>query len=88
MSGFRGGESTRTVIRKQGNARDAQQRWGVLTCFDRSAIKNSTQLASMVEVSVGISEAPDRNDLRLGCAPTVRSFLKFASPSTRYLGKT
>ena len=47
MFGFRGGESAETVARKKGYMRDAQQRWGFMTHFDLSTIKNEVQLSSI-----------------------------------------
>lgn len=45
MFGFQGGESADTVARKKGYMQDAQQRWGFMTNFDLSTIKNEVQLS-------------------------------------------
>jgi hypothetical protein len=45
MFGFQGGESAGTVARKRGYMQDAQQRWGFMTNFDLSTIKNEVSSA-------------------------------------------
>ena len=64
MFGFRGGESVDTVARKKGYMQAAQQRWGFLTHFDVSTIKNELQLTAMVKERSGIREAQARGDVR------------------------
>jgi hypothetical protein len=64
MFGFRGGESPDTVARKKGYMQEAQQRWGFMTNFDLSTIKNEIHLSSMVKDRSGISEAQARNDVQ------------------------
>ena len=64
MFGFRGGESAETVARKKGYMRDAQQRWGFMTHFDLSTIKNEVQLSAMVKDRSGIPEAQARSDVQ------------------------
>ena len=62
MFGLRGGESADTVARKKVYMKDAQQRWGYLTNFDLSTIKNEVQLRTIVRDRYGLSEteAKDR----------------------------
>jgi hypothetical protein len=43
---------------------DAQQRWGFITNFNLSTIKNEVQLSSMVKDRSGISEAQAKNDVQ------------------------
>jgi hypothetical protein len=43
---------------------DAQQRWGFMTNFDLSTIKNEIQLSSMVKERSGISEAQAKSDVQ------------------------
>jgi hypothetical protein len=64
MFGFQGGESVETVARKKGYLRDAQQRWGFMTHFDLSTIKNEVQLSSMVKDRTGIPEAQAKSDVQ------------------------
>jgi hypothetical protein len=64
MFGFQGGESPDTVARKKGYMRDAQQRWGFMTNFDLSTIKNEVHLSSMVKDRSGISEAQAKSDVQ------------------------
>jgi hypothetical protein len=64
MFGFRGGESPDTVARKKGYMQEAQQRWGFMTNFDLSTIKNEIHLSSMVKDRAGISEAQARSDVQ------------------------
>ena len=64
MFGFQGGESADTVVRKKGYMQDAQRRWGFMTNFDLSTIKNEVQLSSMVKERSGISEAKARSDVQ------------------------
>ena len=64
MFGFRGGDASDTVARKKGYMQDAQQRWGFLTNFDLSTIKNDVQLSSMVKDRSGISEAQAKSDVQ------------------------
>ena len=64
MFGFQGGEAADTVARKKGYMQDAQQRWGFLTNFDLSTIKNDVQLSSMVKDRSGISEAQAKSDVQ------------------------
>jgi hypothetical protein len=64
MFGFQGGEGAETVARKRGYMSDAQQRWGFLTNFDVSTIKNEGQLSSMVKDRSGIPEAQAKSDVR------------------------
>ena len=63
MFGFQGGESADTVARKKGYLKDAQQRWGNLTTFDLSTIKNEIQLRSIVRDRYGLSEADAKSDV-------------------------
>ncbi len=63
MFGFQGGESDGNVARKKGYMQDAQQRWGFMTNFDLSTIKNEVQLSSMVKDRSGISEAQAKSDV-------------------------
>jgi hypothetical protein len=55
--GFQGGESVETVSRKKDYRKDAQQRWGFLTHYDLSTIKNEAQLRAMVKGRSIITEA-------------------------------
>jgi hypothetical protein len=64
MFGFQGGESVETVARKKGYLQDAQQRWGFMTHFDLSSIKNEVQLSSMVKDRTGIPEAQAKSDVQ------------------------
>jgi hypothetical protein len=64
MFGFQGGESADTVARKKGYLRDAQERWGFMTHFDLSTIKNEVQLSSMVKDRSGISEAQAKSEVQ------------------------
>jgi hypothetical protein len=64
MFGFQGGESADTVARKKGYLRDAQERWGFMTHFDLSTIKNEVQLSSMVKDRSGISEGQAKSDVQ------------------------
>ena len=64
MFGFQGGESADTVARKKSYMQDAQKRWGFLTHFDLSTIKNELQLSSMVKDRSGISQAPAKSDVQ------------------------
>jgi hypothetical protein len=64
MFGFQGGESAGTVARKKGYMQDAQQRWGFMTNFDLSTIKNEVQLSSMVKDRSGISETQAKSDVQ------------------------
>jgi hypothetical protein len=64
MFGFQGGESADTVARKKGYLQDAQQRWGFMTHFDLSSIKNEVQLSSMVKDRTGIPEAQAKSDVQ------------------------
>ena len=61
MFGFRGGESADTVARKKVYMKDAQQRWGYLTNFDLSTIKNEVQLRSIVRDRYGLSETEGKD---------------------------
>ena len=65
MFGFRGGESTETVSRKKGYLKDAQQRWGFLTHYDLSTIKNEAQLSSMVKGRASLSANQAASDVRV-----------------------
>jgi hypothetical protein len=67
MFGFQGGESPDTVARKKGYMQDAQQRWGFMTQFDLSTIKNEVQLSTMVKDRSGISGHRPRATFRPGC---------------------
>jgi hypothetical protein len=64
MFGFQGGESPDTVARKKGYMQDAQQRWGFMTNFDLSTIKNDVQLSCMVKERSGISEVQAKSDVQ------------------------
>jgi hypothetical protein len=64
MFGFQGGESADTVARKKGYLRDAQERWGFMTHFDLSTIKNEVQLSSMVKDRSGISEGQAKSEVQ------------------------
>jgi hypothetical protein len=64
MFGFRGGETADTVARKRGYLKDAQRRWGFLTYYDLSTIKNEAQLGSMVKERSSISEAQAKSDVQ------------------------
>jgi hypothetical protein len=63
MFGFEGSERPETVTRKKGYRQDARQRWGFLTHFDLSTIKNEDQLRAMVQGRSGISEAQAKSDV-------------------------
>jgi hypothetical protein len=63
MFGFRGDENATTVARKKGYMKDAQQRWGFLTNFDLSTIKNEGQLCSMVKIRAGIAEEQAKSEV-------------------------
>ena len=64
MFGFQGGESADAVARKKGYLRDAQERWGFMTHFDLSTIKNEVQLYSMVKDRSGISEGQAKSEVQ------------------------
>jgi hypothetical protein len=64
MFGFQGGESVDTLFRKKGYMKDAQNRWGFLTNFDLSTIKNETQLRTMVKDRSSISQAQAASDVQ------------------------
>jgi hypothetical protein len=64
MFGFQGGESPDTVARKKGYMQAAQQRWGFMTNFDLSTIKNDVQLSCMVKERSGISEVQAKSDVQ------------------------
>jgi hypothetical protein len=64
MFGFQGGESADTVARKKSYMEDAQRRWGFMTHFDLSTIKNEVQLSSMVKDRAGISQAQAKSDVQ------------------------
>jgi hypothetical protein len=64
MFGFQGGESADTVARKKGYMKDAQHRWGFLTNFDLSTIKNEIQLRTMVKDRSSIPEAQAKRDVQ------------------------
>jgi uncharacterized protein YjbJ (UPF0337 family) len=64
MFGFQGGERPDTVARKVGYRQDAKERWGFLTHYDLSTIKNEDQLSSMVKERSGIPEAQAKSDVR------------------------
>ena len=64
MFGFQGGESAETISRKRGYRKDAQQRWGFLTSFDLSLIRNEVGLCSMVKERLGVPEAQARSEVR------------------------
>jgi hypothetical protein len=63
MFGFRGGESADTVARKKVYMKDAQERWGHLTNFDLSTIKNEVQLRSIVRDRYALSETEAKNSV-------------------------
>lgn len=63
MFGFQGGESADMVSRKKGYRKDAQQRWGFLTTYDLSSIRNEVQLCSMVRDRSGVSETQAKSDV-------------------------
>ena len=63
MFGFRGGESAETVARKKVYMKDAQQRWGCLTNFDLSTIKNEVQLRSIVRDRYSLSDTEAKNSV-------------------------
>jgi hypothetical protein len=50
-------------LRAKGYLKDAQQRWGFLTHFDLSTIKNEAQLSTMVKERSGIAEAQAKSDV-------------------------
>jgi hypothetical protein len=64
MFGFGGGEDVETVARKRGYMQDAQRRWGFLTNFDLSTIKNEVQLRTIVKDRWGIPEAQAKRDVQ------------------------
>ena len=64
MFGFQGGELPGTVARKKGYGQEAQKRWGFLTHFDLSTIKNEGQLSSMVRDRSGVAEAEAKKDVQ------------------------
>jgi len=63
MFGFQGGERPDAVARKKGYRQEARERWGFLTHFDLSTIKNEAQLSAMVQGRSGISEAQATSDV-------------------------
>lgn len=63
MFGFQGGESATTVVRKKIYMKAAQQRWGFLTSYDLSTIKNEGQLCSMVKIRSGLSEGQAKSEV-------------------------
>lgn len=65
MFGFQGGESADTVSRKRGYRKDVQQRWGFLTTFDLSSIRNEVQLYSMIRDRSGLPEAQVKSDVQV-----------------------
>jgi hypothetical protein len=64
MFGYRGGESAETVERKQGYMRDAQERWGELTVFDLSTIRNEAQLCELIKERLGLPMTQVSADVR------------------------
>ena len=64
MFGFRGGELPDTLERKRGYRQEAKQRWGFLTHFDLSTIKNEAQLTAIVQGRSGVSETQAKNDVQ------------------------
>jgi hypothetical protein len=64
LFGLQGGESADTVARKKSYMKDAQRRWGFMTHFDLSTIKNEVQLSSMVKDRSGISQAQAKSDVQ------------------------
>ena len=63
MFGFQGGESAETVSRKRGYRKEAQQRWGFLTNYDLSSIRNEVQLYSMVKERLGVPEVQAKSEV-------------------------
>ena len=63
MFGFQGGECADTVARKRGYMKEAQRRWGFLTAFDLSTVKNESQLCTMVKIRSGLPEDHARRDV-------------------------
>ena len=66
MFGFRGGESPDAVARKKGYRLDAQRKWGFLTYFDLSTVKNEAQLSALVQGRSSIPEAQAKADVQAG----------------------
>jgi len=64
MFGFQGGERPDALARKTGYRQDAKDRWGFLTHFDLSTIKNEAQLTAMVQGRSSISEAQATSDVQ------------------------
>ena len=64
MFGFQGGESADVIARKKGYMVQAQQRWGFLTYFDLSTIKNEAQLISIVKDRSGLPESQAKSDVQ------------------------
>ncbi|RCK43545.1 hypothetical protein [Thalassospira profundimaris] len=56
MFGFKGGETSDTVIRKKGYLADAQKKWNFLTHYDLSTIKTKGQLCNMIKIRRAVSE--------------------------------
>ena len=63
MFGFQGGERSDVVARKKGYMKEAQRRWGFLTAFDLSTIKNESQLCTMVKIRSGLPENQAKRDV-------------------------
>jgi hypothetical protein len=64
MFGFQGGENDETVLRKKGYMQDARSRWGFLTHFDLSTIKNELQLSTIVKDRSGVTDTQAQEDVR------------------------
>jgi hypothetical protein len=64
MFGFQGGERPDILTRKKGYRQDAKDRWGFLTHFDLSTIKNEAQLATMVQGRSSLPEAEAKSDVQ------------------------
>jgi hypothetical protein len=64
MFGFQGGERPDTVARKKGYRQEAKKRWGFLTHFDLSTIRNEAQLSAMVQGRSGSSKALADSDVQ------------------------
>jgi hypothetical protein len=64
MFGFQGGEDAHTVARKQGYMREAQQRWGGLTTYGLSTVRNEDQLCVLVKERLSLPLAQVASDVQ------------------------
>lgn len=78
MFGFQGGEPADVVAYKRALLNSAREKWGFLTYFDLSTIRNKAQLGTMIKIrsSIGAAQAGEDVDAWLAAqlpAPGVES---------------